>query len=207
MTKHAIAITAHYDDAVLWCGGAIVRTLSLGWRWTVVAMCTPAPDRQQYFDNYCESLGVKAVRFDMADYQSGDLFSENDRDTMESRIQNLLAEDQADLIFTHSKDAGGEYGGHTNHDEVRDSTLSVVNGHPVVHFAYNPEFGYNGCGTTARIDADFHLQLTYDELIEKAKWCRNVPDADSSLKALGYPCPNPEGFRSDHQLGWPFIPK
>ncbi len=205
---HAIAITAHHDDAVLWCGGTIIRTLRAGWRWTVIALCVPDPQRQVYFDSYCAATGVAGRRFTFRDYQSGATFSENNRDQLISTVQEILAESSFNYIFTHSKDQGGEYGGHTNHDEVRLVTEQLVtNANQLAHFCYNPEFGYNGRATTARLDSDFHVQLSYDELIQKAGWCRKAPDCMSSLKAIGFPCPNPEGFRAMQLPSGLFIPR
>ena len=195
MTK-AIAITAHHDDAVLWCGGTILRTNRLGWNWTVVALCVADLQKQRYFDDYCNAAKVNSQRFDYDDYQDGAAFSRNSRHSLTQEIKRLLAATSYDFVFTHSRDPGGEYGGHANHDEVLQATLDVVPNKGIICFSYNPEFGYNGRATTARRDADYHVQLTYEELIHKATWCQSAPDAQSNLRAIGFPCPNPEGFRT-----------
>jgi len=203
----AIAITAHHDDAVLWCGGAILRTLRMGWRWTVLALCIPDQQRQIYFDSYCAATGVVGRRFEFEDYQGGSIFSRNREAALSSKVKEILEGSKYDYIFTHSCDQGGEYGGHANHDEVLSVTKSLVPPNELIYFCYNPEFGYNGRATTARRDAEFHLQLNYDELIQKAGWCRMAPDAMSSLQSIGFPCPNPEGFRTKRILPPPFIAK
>jgi hypothetical protein len=89
---------------------------------------------------------------------------------------------------------------------VVTKVASMAARHKLIHFCYRPEFGFNGLGTTARLDADYHVQLDYDELIQKAGWCRMAPDVMSSLEGIGFPCPNPEGFRTSRQLPPPFIP-
>jgi hypothetical protein len=204
---NAIAITAHHDDAVLWCGGTILRTRRLfRWDWTVVALCVPNSERQVYFDSYCASIGVVGRRFNFADYQGPAPFSSNTRSGIANEIQGILNGVHFDYVFTHSKDNGGEYGGHANHDEVRLATESVVSPTELIYFCYSPEFGLNGRGTTARRDANYHVQLDYDELIQKAGWCRMAPDSMSSLRDIGWPCPNPEGFRTMRGLNSPFIP-
>jgi len=201
----AIVITAHHDDAVLWCGGTILRTIELGWNWTVVALCVCDKQKQRYFDDYCNATSVVGKRFDFADYQSGALFSQNTKASLKTEIQPILAASTFDFIFTHSRDAGGEYGGHPNHEEVLQTLQEIVPEEQLIHFSYKPEFGFSGRATTARLDADYHVQLNYDELIHKATWCRNAPDADTSLQSMGFPCPNPEGFRTKRRLSSPFI--
>ncbi|MEQ1904620.1 MAG: PIG-L family deacetylase [Pirellulaceae bacterium] len=206
MTR-AIAITAHHDDAVLWCGGTILRTNQLGWKWTVVALCVPDRQKQRYFDEYCNAAKVEGRRFGFKDYQVGPTFSQNSKQSMKDEIQQIMNVSPFDFVFTHSRDVGGEYGGHANHDEARDATFEILSPDKVICFSYNPEFGYNGRATTARRDADYHVQLKYEELIHKATWCQLAPDAESSLQAIGFPCPNPEGFRTAKHLSAPFIPR
>lgn len=204
---NAIAITAHHDDAVLWCGGTILRTRrALSWNWTVVALCVPDPARQVYFDSYCAAVGVAARRFAFRDYQGPAAFSQNRQSDFEDALRSIQQSQLFDFVFAHSKDAGGEYGGHANHDESRIASESVFGSSNLIHFCYAPEFGYNGRGTTARRDANYHLQLDYDELIQKAGWSRMAPDSMTSLRNIGFPCPNPEGFRTDRQMPSPFIP-
>lgn len=195
MTK-AIAITAHHDDALLWCGGTIRRTKrEFGWDWTVVALCVQCPEKQRYFERYCKKAKADGRWFTYEDYQEGSAFSCNSRGSLTNEIRQLLSASSYDLVFTHSRDPGGEYGWHANHVEVRDATLDAVTNERVLCFSYNPEFGCNGRATTARRDADYHVQLTYKELIHKAIWCQRAPDVQSSLRGIGFPCPNPEGFR------------
>jgi LmbE family N-acetylglucosaminyl deacetylase len=195
MTK-AIAITAHHDDALLWCGGTIRRTNQLGWDWTVVALCVRCPEKERYFERYCKKAEVDGRWFKYEDYQDGSAFSCNSRDSLTNEIRQLLSASPYDFVFTHSRDPGGEYSRHANHDEVRDATLAAVTSERILCFSYTPEFGCNGRATTARRDADYHVQLNYEELIHKATWCQRSPDAQTSLKDLGFPCPNLEGFRT-----------
>ena len=213
MTR-AICITAHHDDAVLWLGGTILRTRCLGWSWTIVALCVPDPNRRAYFTNYCDTLQATAASFGFKDYQSGDPFSQNSQDEFRKSILYAARGENFDWVFTHSRDLGGEYGRHANHDEVCEATRTVVDDgslgcgtQRLVYFSYSPVFGCNGRATTARLDANFHLQLTYDELLQKCAWCMAAPDAFTNLKSLGFPCPNPESFGGDGiSLPAPFIP-
>ena len=193
----AVAIVAHHDDAVLWCGGTILKTqIECGWEWTIIVFCLPDPDKKRYFEDYCTTFNISEISFRYEDYQGGNKFCTNKKDEMVTNLREILKNNSYDFIFTHSFDQGGEYGGHVNHEEVREVVEEVFPLGNIVNFSYNPEFGYNGRATVARIDANFHVQLNYDELIDKATWCSKAPDAESSLKAIGYPCPNPEGFRN-----------
>ena len=135
---NAIAITAHHDDAVLWCGGTIMRTRRMaGWNWTVVALCVPDPDRQVYFDSYCAAAGVTGRRFNFVDYLPPPLFSHNRQADFEAAICESQQSIEFDFVFTHSKDVGGEYGGHANHDEVRIAAENVFGSSNLIHFCYS----------------------------------------------------------------------
>jgi len=212
---HALVMTAHHDDAVLWMGGAIQRTLTMGWHWTVLALCVPEPARRTYFNAYCTSLGVDHATWQFRDYQGPQPFTENSKQQMEQAILEHCGTTQYDWVFTHSKDDDCEYGSQANHIEIRDVTKSLVgcgsltaSASRLVHFSYRPEFGFNGRATVARLDADFHLQLTYNELLQKCAWCMSAPDAHTNLNNLGNPCPNPESFSgAGIQLPQPFIPR
>lgn len=211
----AIAITAHHDDALLWIGGTILRTRSLGWMWTVIALCVPDNQKKEYFNNYCNAVRVISASFSYFDYQSGNPFSRNLMSDFQNAITQVSQNTRYDWVFTHSRDPDGEYGSHVNHDEVRKATQSLMNNgalcagsEHLVFFSYAPIFGGNGRATTAKADADFHLQLTYDELLQKCAWCMAAPDAFTNLKNIGFPCPNPESFAGDSvRLPVPFIPR
>ena len=203
----AIALTAHHDDALLWCGGTIRRTRALGWNWTIVAMCVPDMERQRYLEDYCRAAGASLHHFAFNDYLAGEPFSINNRDEFLAVLKPIVVDNSYDFVVTHSRDVGGEYGGHANHEEVREAVSSLVPPDQLVYFCYGREIGLNGKAPTARIDADYHVQLHYDEIVEKALWCQRAPDAKTNLRWLGYPCPNPEGFRTGKILGSPFIPQ
>jgi LmbE family N-acetylglucosaminyl deacetylase len=200
----AIAIVAHHDDHVLWMGGTIQRLALSCWQWTVVAMCVPDPTRQAYFQHCCSVLGVAPVMMDFQDYMGSDPFSRNDRDQMRSRLAGVAQGQTFELVFTHSRGEHGEYWArHANHVEVRELTAELVNNRSLgagqaslAYFAYDVIYG-SGTATCARTDATYFLPLTYPELLWKCQLCRLAPDAESSLRNLAYPCPNPEGFEGD----------
>jgi LmbE family N-acetylglucosaminyl deacetylase len=203
----AIAIVAHHDDHILWMGGTIQRLAVSGWQWTVVAMCMPDPARRAYFQHCCSVLGVVPVMMDFQDYMSGDPFSGNNRDQMRSRLVDAVRSQTFDLVFTHSRSAHGEYWArHANHVEARELAWELVNNRALgaglpslAYFAYDVIYG-TGTATCARTDATYFLPLTYPELLWKCQLCRLVPDAESNLRNLAYPCPNPEGFEGDGLL-------
>src|ERR1035441_8770094 len=122
----AIAITAHHDDAVLWCGGTILRTIALGWQWTVIALCVPDRQRQGYFKDYCASVGATPVVSGFGDYQDGVAFSRNGRGAMEMSIMLACPNTRFDWAFTHSRNEHCEYGLHANHREVREAARGLV---------------------------------------------------------------------------------
>ena len=210
----AIAITAHHDDAVLWCGGTILRTRSFDWTWTVVALCVPNTNTADYFRRYCADVKGMPATYNCRDYQEGPSFKCNTRQALEEGIMRACPNTHFDWVFTHSRDEHCEYGFHANHQEVREATQVLVRAgklcatlERLVYFSYSPIYGGNGRATVARKDSDFYLQLTYDELFHKCTWCRKAPDALTSLSDIGFPCPNPEAFEGDGvRLPKPFIP-
>jgi LmbE family N-acetylglucosaminyl deacetylase len=141
---------------------------------------------------------------DFQDYMGGDAFSRNNRDHMQSRLADTVRGQNFELVFTHSRAEHGEYGGrHANHVEVRELASELVNnrglgaGLPsLAYFAYDVIYG-SGTATCATTDARYFLPLMYLELLWKCQLCRLAPDAESSLRNLAYPCPNPEGFEGD----------
>jgi LmbE family N-acetylglucosaminyl deacetylase len=209
----AIAVVAHHDDHVLWMGGAIQRLAALGWHWTVIAMCVSDQEKHNYFHHTCSIFGAIPITMQFADYQVGEAFSKNIRAEMKSRIAEATAGRKYDLVFTHSRSEHGEYWGrHANHVEVREVTFELVKGdalglgpESLSYFAYDVIYG-GGTATCARHDANFYLQLTYPELIWKCQLSALAPDANSSLRNLAFPCPNPEGFEGDAlNLSEPFV--
>jgi hypothetical protein len=64
----------------------------------------------------------------------------------------------------------------------------------VVYFYCEAIYGGAGRPTVARLNASFYLRLTNEELLTKCGLCEDVPDAESNLMSLGYPCPNPDAF-------------
>lgn len=155
---------------------------------------SPIRKKQQYFDDYCNATNVDGRRFEHEDYQSGPAFSRNHKQQLKDDIQRLLAASAFDLVFTHSRDPCGEYGGHANYVEVLQATQELVTSDRLICFSYNPEFGHNGRATTARLDADYHVQLNYEELIQKATWCQSAPDAQNRLRALASRVRMQKGF-------------
>lgn len=209
----AVAIIAHHDDHVLWMGGTIQRLAASGWHWTVIAMCIPEHDRQNYFLHSCSIFGAIPIAMQFNDYQTGDPFSRNNRDDMRSCLLGAIDDQKFDLVFTHSRGENGEYWArHTNHVEVRELVAELVSsntlGQGIKHLAY---FSYDviyggGTATCAKPDANYYLPLTYPELLWKCQLCSLAPDVNSSLKNLCFPCPNPEGFEGDLlNLPVPFV--
>ena len=147
------------------------------------------------------------------DYQDGEPFSCNNRDEMRSRLLNAIDGQTFDLVFTHSRGKHGEYWArHANHVEVREVATELARSKTLgpgiqrlAYFSYDVIYG-GGTATCARCDANFYLQLTYPELLWKCQLCSLAPDANSSLRNLGFPCPNPEGFEGDQlELPEPFV--
>ena len=201
---NALAVVAHHDDHVLWMGGSILRLKSIGWNLTVIAMCIDDHQRKQYFDTCCKQMGVDRYQsFPFRDYLSGAAFSLNNRQHMESCLSDAIGNENYDLIFTHSRFPLGEYWAlHANHVEVREITRARFNAskEKIAYFDYDVIYG-GGTGTCARTSTpNWVIQLTYRELVEKAFYCIQAPDANTSLVNLAYPCPNPEAFEGDNLI-------
>jgi LmbE family N-acetylglucosaminyl deacetylase len=216
----AIAVGAHYDDAVIWAGGAIKRTLSKGWDWTIVTTCAEEEHRRKYFRQWCESLGVRPVALLFKDHPDGGPFSQNDRDALCDALRRLLRNSAPDWVFTHPLDPEGEYGPHPNHTEAAEALASLAGEgtlgvSQIAHFAYRRLYNLADLATVARVEASHYLQLNYDELRWKAQWCEKANDVESRdpalgantwLKKLAWPCPNPEAFVGDGlRLPPPFV--
>ena len=217
---NAIAVVAHYDDAVIWAGGTIKRTLSLGWDWTIVTTCAAEQSRRDYFVRWCESLGVRPVALLFKDHPDGGPFSQNDREVLCDAIRGAVRSAAPDWLFTHSLDGDGEYGPHPNHTEAAEALASlagegVFRVSQVAHFAYRRAYGLPELATVAGVEASHYLQLDYDELRWKAEWCEAANGvemrdpalgADTWLKRLAWPCPNPEAFAGNGlKLPSPFV--
>jgi len=199
----ALAIVAHFDDHALWMGG-IMHVLK-DWQWTAVAMCVELPERRSYFCDFCAEVRAQGYPMDCRDYQNRkdpSVARPNTQEEMQGKLLRCFSGNRFDWVFTHSRDAGGEYGGHDNHTEVRDAVLALARaGHFVADEGKVATFSYGvigGVAATARIDPESakrttYLQLTYKELGWKLSWCNRIPDM-GSLRNLACPCPNPEAF-------------
>jgi LmbE family N-acetylglucosaminyl deacetylase len=219
LTK-AIAVVAHYDDAVIWAGGAIRRTVSLGWEWTVVCTCAAEEERREYFVRWCESLGARPVALLFVDHPDGGPFSRNAREAVCAAAREVVRRAAPDWVFTHNLDRDGEYGPHPNHTEAAEVVASlagegILGVHQIAHFAYRKAFGIADLGPVARSEASHYVQLDYDELRWKAEWCAKANDVEMGdpalgkntwLRRLGWPCPNPEAFTGTGlRLPAPFV--
>lgn len=205
--SQAAAVVAHFDDAVIWAGGAIRRTRRLGWDWTIVCTCAAEPMRRAYFLASCEALGARGVALEFADHPDGKPFSCNDHRALVEGIRVAAGQEPLDWVFTHNADRHGEYGLHPNHAEAARGVLELVRSggltsRGVVEFSYRRLGGAAG-PPVARPSASHILALDYDELAFKADWCARARDVElvdptlggvSWLEGLGWPCPNPEAF-------------
>lgn len=208
----AAAIVAHHDDAILWMGGTILRTRVMGWHWTVVAMCVPNEERRQYFERCCESLMVRGVALRFQDYQPGESFSKNNQGQMSAALADAAGDEKYQWVFTHNRNPGGEYGRHANHAEVVTLVTDLAKAgkicdgvENVAYACYQQIYRLAGVATAANLNAGHYLQLSYSELLQKCDWCLRAPDAATNLKAIYYPCPNPEAFEGDARLPRPFV--
>jgi LmbE family N-acetylglucosaminyl deacetylase len=215
----ALAVVAHFDDAVIWAGGAILRTRALGWDWAIVCTCAAERTRREYFLESCDALGARGIALEFVDHPDGGPFTRNDRSALSRAVREALGAAPIDWVLTHRIDRHGEYGPHPNHTEAgrvvselaKDGAL-LPGG--VAHFAYRRIYGLAGLSTVADAEASHYLQLDYDDLAWKAEWCaraRDVELADPSLggtswlEKLAWPCPNPEAFQGpDLRLPEPF---
>jgi LmbE family N-acetylglucosaminyl deacetylase len=195
----AIAVVAHDDDALLWAGASIRRTLSMdiGWDWTVVVMCVKDEERRKYLDDWGKALHIRTVGLPFYDYQEGPAFSKNDRAEMCHALLREVRDTEFDWVFTHSLRDDGEYAPHANHKEAAliAADPAAIGTGQVASFAYGAIYSSRGLAPVARPDASHYLQLTYEELQWKAEWCARAPSSDKqSLRNLGLPCPNPGAF-------------
>ncbi|MGA2068328.1 MAG: PIG-L family deacetylase [Thermoguttaceae bacterium] len=212
MPTNALVVVAHHDDAILWMGGTIRRLRD--WNWRIVSMCVPDPVNREYLQQTCDALGVKSSPFTFADYQRDAAFARNDREQMNAALLRAVGDEKFDWVFTHNPDEFGEYAFHANHSETVQVATALVQGgrlttgmDRVAFFSYRLIYGRSRA-TVARLEATHYLQLTYDELLFKCQWTMRAPDAETNLKNIRYPCPNPEAFVGDGlQLPDPFIPR
>jgi LmbE family N-acetylglucosaminyl deacetylase len=219
MTK-AIAVVAHFDDAVIWAGGAIRRTHALGWDWMIVCTCAVEPSRRGYFLESCDALGAREVALEFVDHPDGGPFSRNAREALCAAVREAARSAAPDWVFTHSLDRDGEYGPHPNHSEAAEAVASlagegILRVSQIAHFAYRKMYRVPDLGPVARSEASHYLQLDYDESRWKAEWCGKANAVEMSdpalgkntwLKRLGWPCPNPEAFTGTGlRLPAPFV--
>jgi LmbE family N-acetylglucosaminyl deacetylase len=205
---HAVAAIAHFDDAIIWAGGAIRRTRALGWDWTVVCMCAAEPARRTYFLESCAALDVRGVALEFIDHPDQGPFSHNNRDAMAAALRDAVGTGSSDWLFTHNGDGEGEYGPHPNHAEIASVVSDLVEKRlvrprGVAQFAYRRLYRAPSLSSVARVEATRYLQLDYDGLAWKTDWCARARDVEvhdptlggvSWLEKLGWPCPNPEAF-------------
>ncbi len=207
----AVAVVAHFDDALIWAGGAIRRTRALEWEWTIVTTCAAEHHRRAYVESWCASLGAHSESLRFVDHPDGEPFSRNDRAGLLRDVGKILNSASPDWLFTHSLDDRGEYGRHPNHAEAADVAVALARAASlkvsrVAHFAYCRVYGGARVPTVARLESTHYLALDYDDLRWKAEWCaraNSVESADPSLgentylRRLHWPCPNPEAFSGD----------
>jgi len=207
MAIRALAVTAHYDDALLWAGGTIRRTHEMGWDWTVVATCVDDDSRRAYFEAWCASLDIRSVHLPFIDHPDGAPFSQNRSDDMFSAVHAAAADMSFDWLFTHSLSSSAEYGPHPNHAEAARTAVRLIERSfaktGLVSFAYRATFRADGVAACASPSASHYVQLAYDQLQWKAAWCARAHeiecrdptlDGRSWLERLAWPCPNPEAF-------------
>ena len=216
----ALAVVAHYDDALIWAGGAIARSRRLGWSWTVVALCVGEVERRGVFDGWCRALDVRGIALTFRDHPDGRAFSRNDPKSLRGAILGEIGEASFDWVFTHSPDPEGEYGFHPNHAEAAETVAALCeeglfDARRVVRFAYRRIRGRADLPTVVAPDASWFVLLDYEELSRKAEWCRRAHAVElhdpalggrSWLERLAWPCPNPEAFEGEGlRLPAPFI--
>ncbi len=208
---NALAVTAHHDDAALWMGGALLRTIQLGWRWHIVYMCSgvdwiPRDYLVGYFRTFCQQIGVRPTVFQFKDYLPSPPFAKNRREEMETEVLNAVAAEKYDWVFTHNLTSPGEYWDHANHFEVAQVVEGLARqGELTRGIERIGQFSYlmGPDGVAGRDTASHHLPLTEEEFSVKRNWRDAVPD-QGNMRVLKFPCPNPEAFEA-LELPPPFI--
>lgn len=198
---------AHFDDAIIWMGGATRRTQRAGWEWTLACTCAAEASRRQYFLEWCGEFGARGIVLEFVDHPDGGPFSRNSREALVGAVRAAAGAGSFDWVFTHNLDTEGEYGLHPNHAEashvVVDLAVKGIIKSAVVQFAYRKLDAAAGSPVVAPADASHVLPLDYDDLAWKAEWCVRARDVElrnptlggvSWLEKLGGPCPNPEAF-------------
>ena len=204
--RKALVIVAHCDDAVLWMGGTIHRLRD--WDWHIFSLCDGNDYRSQFFYESCRMLGAKkSFAFSFQDYQSGGVFSRNNKEKMKRNLLECIDECY-DYVFSHSINEYNEYGHHDNHQEVGivASEIAEEKSWELIRFCYRPIYCSGGIATVADDKkADYYCQLNYEELRFKLKLIEDCFKHEiESLTSLAYPCPNPEAFEGEN-LPKPFI--
>jgi len=206
-TVRALAITAHYDDALIWAGGAIRQTKALGWTWTVLATCVDEESRRAYFAAWCASVGVRGVALRFVDHPDGKPFSRNNRDGLYDAVADGVGREPFDWVFTHNPDPNAEYGPHPNHNEAARTALRLIDsgasGGRLARFSYRRLYPSDSSAAVASPDASHTVPLDYGQLQWKAAWCSRAHALEAAdvrlngrswLERLAWPCPNPEAF-------------
>ena len=204
--KKALVVVAHCDDAVLWMGGTIHHLRD--WEWHVFSMCNGNDNlRIQSFNKSCEMLRInRSHALSFLDYQSHEAFSRNNKEEMKLRLLKLIDKTYY-FVFSHGLQKWNEYGPHANHKEagIIASEIAEKKSWQLIQFCYKPVYD-GGIATVAnKKRAKYYFQLDYDELKFKLALIDCFPNEMGSLKALAYPCPNPEAFEGNSLPVPPFV--
>lgn len=169
--RSALAIVAHPDDEIIWCGGLFLQTPE--WDWTVLCLCRDDDrDRRPKFFRVCECLGMQGFMSDLDD--SNPLRPIYPPADIGWRIRAMSNERDWDLCITHG--ANGEYG-HLRHKQVHGEVMRLVaNGQlecrELWTFAYDCDATTGQC--TPQHDADMNVPLTSEQLAEKKRLIHEV---------------------------------
>ena len=188
--RDAIAIVAHPDDEILWCGGLILQKSD--WSWSILSLSRAGDeDRCPKFRRVCEHLGAQGWISDLDD--SNPLRQLQPVRDIGRRISQYAGGRDWDLCITHG--ANGEYG-HQRHREVHAEVMRLAGGgglscRELWTFACVCDARTGQC--TARSDSDIRVALTDGQLAEKKRIVHEMygygPDS-FEVKA----CVSPEGF-------------
>ena len=138
-------------------------------------------------------LGVeKSKALNFRDYQTGGVFSHNNKETMKSELSKFVDETY-DYVFSHGLEEWNEYGHHDNHQEVGiiASEIAEERSWQLIRFCYNPIYGSGTATVAYKENADYYYQLNYEDLRFKLELINCFPYEMESLKntrALHHNC-------------------